>query len=405
MHHDENNNPKDCLDLLAKIEASKEFASARLDKKLLRYLVESTLDGLSIKETTIAIDVFDKDTQFNPGEDSSVRSHIYTIRKKLDSYYANEGSNDHIRFVIPKGQYHVTFRKTSRFASFLSTRTSLHILWGSVAVVLLGLSLYLWLQLNNQAHTRIAKTSPIFQDFVESDLPTLVVIGDFYFYKIINFDYAEISRIACINSDAELDAYLRDNPEASRYMEQDDNSYIGENILYELPTILSELRGKSEIKINIASKINYNDLHENNIIYLGSLKSTGIIRNLMNDLNMRFSVCPHQIVFTSAEGDTTIYRTSFEFQQDFKFTDYAIVAKFPGTNDNHILIVSAFHAWDSGATVKKLIDVGFLKEVEKQFSLPEPFPEYFEMLFELNGYRRTSLTAKVLHFIERNAAE
>lgn len=216
-------------------------------------------------------------------------------------------------------------------------------------------------------------------------------------------EFAEISRIACINSDADLANYLHGNPNASKYIEQDDNSYIGPNVIYELPEILSQLRQSShDIKMSLASKVTYDDLRENNIIYLGSLKSLGIIRNFMSDLRLQFALCPHRIMLTSPEGDTTnVYKTSFDLAQDFKFTDYSVVVKFPGMNDNHILIISAFHAWDTGSTVKCLIDEQFLKKVEKQFSISQSFPHYFEMLFQLDGYRRTSLNTQVLHFIER----
>jgi hypothetical protein len=397
-------NRQDCLQHLEKIEASKEFASARLDKKLLRYLVESTLDGQPVKETTIAIEVFDKDSSFNPGEDSSVRSHIYTIRKKLDSYYTNEGSSDQIRFVIPKGQYRVMFRKHIKRRLLFKQWPKAQVGLAFAVLVLLIVCLTLFSRIIElKQATAPKRANPIFKDFAESDLPTLIAVGDFYFYKQINFEYSDISRIACINSDADLDNYLSEHPEASQFMARDDNSYVGPNVIYELPLILSELQlGYQDVKINLASNVTYEDVRENNIIYLGSLKSLGILRNVMNVLHLQFALCPHRIFLTSAQGDTThVYMTSLDEPQDFKFTDYAIVAKFPGPNNNHILIISAFHAWDTGTTVKSLKDEQFLNNISNQFSILEPFPSHFEALFRLTGFRRTSLDAEVLHFIER----
>ena len=95
--------------LLQKILASQEFSSSKIYQAYLTYLVKAANEGKSVKEITIAIDVFGKDKDFNPAEDTIVRSHTYTLRKKLDSYYYNEGKEDRYRLEIPKGHYEVQF--------------------------------------------------------------------------------------------------------------------------------------------------------------------------------------------------------------------------------------------------------------------------------------------------------
>ena len=85
---------KKCLE---KILLSKEFAGSDIYQKYLTYLVNSTEEGKDFKEATIAIDFFGKDGSFNPAEDTIVRSHTYILRKKLESYYLNEGREDKYR--------------------------------------------------------------------------------------------------------------------------------------------------------------------------------------------------------------------------------------------------------------------------------------------------------------------
>ena len=79
--------------------------------RLFRYLAEATLNDNVLKETVIAIDVFNRDPSFNPGDNSLVRSSIYNLRKKLDAYYLSEGKEDLIRISIPKGSYHLDFQE------------------------------------------------------------------------------------------------------------------------------------------------------------------------------------------------------------------------------------------------------------------------------------------------------
>ena len=70
--------------LLEKILKSKEFSHSKIYQSYLTYLVESSRKGKDLKETVIAIEVFGKDASFNPAEDTIVRSHTYTLRKKLE---------------------------------------------------------------------------------------------------------------------------------------------------------------------------------------------------------------------------------------------------------------------------------------------------------------------------------
>ena len=82
--------PEDYTKWVDKILASKHFTSGN-DARLLRYLTDATNEGKDLKETTIAMEVFERDSRFHPGEDSVVRSSIYNLRKKLDVYYLDEG--------------------------------------------------------------------------------------------------------------------------------------------------------------------------------------------------------------------------------------------------------------------------------------------------------------------------
>ena len=95
---------------IEKICSSRVFTSPT-DTRLLHFLVNSTLEGLVLKETVIAVEIFNRDPSYNPGDDSIVRSSIYNLRKKLDTYYLEEGKSDKIRVTIPKGSYQVVFEE------------------------------------------------------------------------------------------------------------------------------------------------------------------------------------------------------------------------------------------------------------------------------------------------------
>lgn len=389
--------------MLEKIESSQDFSSARLDKKLLRYLVESTLNEKNIKETTIAIDVFGKSADFNPGEDSSVRSHIYSVRKKLDAYYRGEGSGDSLRIVVPKGQYKVQFKSTSYLSKFQRAGMAVHLIWAAIVIMLFAILLLLITENRTLKKNQPLADHPVFSDFINSELPTMIVVGDYYFYKSINYLYGDISRIPTINSDKDLQDFLTSHPDAGKYMTTEDNSYFGQDVAFGLLHVIRQLGAvQSGIKIRLSSKVSYSDFRENNIIYLGSLKSLGIVSSLMAGMQIRYALNPSRAIVTEQGGDTTrIFQVQGSYPDNHQWTDYAISAKLPGSHNNTILIISTFNSWDSGTAADNIADIRKITRLKENFLGTESnFPQYFEILFEVNGYRRTSLSAEALKMVE-----
>src|SRR6266496_898309 len=84
---------------------SKEFSRAPALAKLLKYLCEKTFDGRvhEIKEFSIATEVYGRSESFGDKRDSVVRVEVSRLRKRLRNYYADEGSKENLRIVIPAG--------------------------------------------------------------------------------------------------------------------------------------------------------------------------------------------------------------------------------------------------------------------------------------------------------------
>ena len=97
--------------LLERILKEDTLQRSRRNSTLLRYLVEEKLEGRGheINGTTIAQDVFDKGSEFDPTTDPSVRVQMGRLRKVLDTYYDGPGRHETIRIDIPKGSYEPEF--------------------------------------------------------------------------------------------------------------------------------------------------------------------------------------------------------------------------------------------------------------------------------------------------------
>ena len=83
------------------------FARSPTLSHLLSYLCEKKFSGESdqIKEYSIALDVFDRQDNFDQDGDSIVRVQANRLRKRLSEYYASDGARDPLRITIPVGQY------------------------------------------------------------------------------------------------------------------------------------------------------------------------------------------------------------------------------------------------------------------------------------------------------------
>jgi Tol biopolymer transport system component len=78
----------------------------------LRHVVLAALadSGGDLKETSIGVAVYGRETSYDPKIDPVVRNEARRLRHKLDDYYAEEGSLDSVLIRMPKGGYAPSFQ-------------------------------------------------------------------------------------------------------------------------------------------------------------------------------------------------------------------------------------------------------------------------------------------------------
>src|ERR1700760_2263699 len=95
---------------LERLKTSRTFAGSGRLYALLSFIVEETLAGRgnSLKESVIGNEIYGRTPGYDPRIDSAVRVEARRLRRKLDEYYADEGSDACIRIEMPTGHYAVT---------------------------------------------------------------------------------------------------------------------------------------------------------------------------------------------------------------------------------------------------------------------------------------------------------
>src|SRR6266508_3990659 len=92
---------------LDRILSSTTFQQVDRLKRFLHFIVSEYLEGRGdeLKEYVVGVQVFGKETSFDPRTDPIVRVQARRLRARLERYYATEGEHDEWIVELPKGGY------------------------------------------------------------------------------------------------------------------------------------------------------------------------------------------------------------------------------------------------------------------------------------------------------------
>jgi hypothetical protein len=99
---------------LDRILAGSAFRASKRSQEFLRYIVTQALEGNSdlLKERIIGVQVFERETDYDTGDDSIVRVKANEVRKRLAQHYQEAGSAAELQIELPPGSYMPEFRCT-----------------------------------------------------------------------------------------------------------------------------------------------------------------------------------------------------------------------------------------------------------------------------------------------------
>src|SRR5688572_27587924 len=102
---------------LNRILQTRAFSDSVVLTNFLTFIVNETLTGHSheLKEYTIGTNALKRDVDFNPQIDSIVRIHAGRLRRALKEYYYENGRDEQIEIVVPKGTYVPQFKASTGY--------------------------------------------------------------------------------------------------------------------------------------------------------------------------------------------------------------------------------------------------------------------------------------------------
>jgi hypothetical protein len=122
---------------LQRITASRAFQRSEKITRFLEFIAKETLAGrgAKLKEFSVGVEVFDRDSAFDPRFDPIVRVQARRLRAQLVRYYAEEASPGELIIEVPKGRYAVTFKSGKSNKPASSKRASAPLLISRNTVV------------------------------------------------------------------------------------------------------------------------------------------------------------------------------------------------------------------------------------------------------------------------------
>lgn len=396
--------------LLKEILKSNSFINSKLNAKLLTYLVECEIEGKTPSEYSIAIDVFNKDSSFNPNEDTIIRVSVYNLRKKLERYYQNMGKRTKLRVKIPKGHYEVNFFNYSR--ENLSSRLKNPYTIFITIIFLLTVGIIYLLSLLSNANNGLAKSvdnevfNSMYNDFISSSNPKLITLGDdfIYFSDFSEFKTTPIRRMirnSAINTEAEFEEF-KSQDEERIHLKKLPFSFFNQASIWPLPKIVILLNSLNlEYSLKSSTMLNSNDIKNNDVIFIGSFWTLGILNQFLKDENIAFNIIGDETLsLTPSSGDSIISYTRNGVPA-YDHDDYCLFMKVPGPNKNTIYLIISFYATGSMGAVNYLTDHNSLTELQKKLTDRfETVPDYYKLIFKSKGFHREVLSTEVI-FIDR----
>ncbi len=407
---------KEIRSLLNTILQSKDFKDSSIYSKLLTYLVESTLSKKIPKETTIAIDVFGKSSEFNSNKDATVRSHILILRNKLDGYYINEGKEDKFRLIIPKGHYEIQIvRFKINHLKILNSIVSFLKRWEIIVIlILLLINFYFIFRQPDLSYISSGSQSPYFVDpldkywgpFFNNDYPVTIILGDDFWMDEYSPEYKRYRQVEDwkISSENDLASFLIKYPKANLAKSEITGVPYGaaDNLLDILHIVY---HFQNDVSLSMSSTLSLEKIRDRNIIYIGEFKNLRILNKIFFETPIRYQYFPDERLFINNEKGIAIdsfIRVEASYEQKNKYNiDYSLLVKMPGFSKENIMFIVGFGYGGRLERTKMLTNsalrMKFLEDINK---INKSVPEYFIALFEVKSIERTGFTNEIKYFKE-----
>ncbi|HVH88619.1 MAG TPA: hypothetical protein VM912_18010 [Terriglobales bacterium] len=389
--------------------------SVRL-RDMFLYVCERVLDHsvAVIHEQEVGHKVFGRSSDYDTNADNIVRVHASTLRKRIEQYFANEGSQEPVVIDIPRGNYAPVFRKrvvpspvplpepphtSPTVVPAIARDWRLAVLMALSAILGVSTLLSLWrVRSLERSDTTALASNAVIRQFWSSmfagEKPTDIVLDDAalgYFQELTGqqirlSEYFDRSYVRSVQDNAAKTPLGRSGAEALILKRQ--SSYADASLLWKLAQIAGALHNTP--RLHFARDYSFRELKADNAILLGNSRSNPWIEPFESHVSLQWR-------FDAAQGTFYPVDTTRSGADENKFDatsqagepreGYATIFLLPNlTGTGKVLIISGTGGAAVGTALDFLSDPGSLVHLRSQLphTKSPDFP-YFEALLRVKS--------------------
>ncbi|MEO8308786.1 MAG: hypothetical protein ABI616_12180 [Pseudomonadota bacterium] len=386
-------------------------------QRLFDYLVDCAAQGKSPKELEIAIDALGRGADFDVSQDALVRVYIHKLRKRLDDYYAGAGVNEHLRIVMPRGEYRLTLAPRAPATDDPIGQPAVHADQGAgvgvghdpgrahgprwvrwaLAALLVSLLANVLLTLPRFAQhadpLAAVRRSQLWAPLFDDSMPIYVVAGDYYIFGEMdeNQNVKRLIRDFDINSPMEFEYAAQTDPTfADRYHDLN-LAYLPTSSAFALRDVMPVLAAAGKrVHVVMASEVTADQLKSGHVIYIGYFSGMASLREIVFAGSRLSTGSNFDELRDNKTGKEYTSNVGLE-RGRLKYHDYGYISSFPGTNGNQIIII----AGTRDIAAMRAAEIATSSDSLTALTKAEPSSS-FEALYEVYGFGSTDLDAKLV---------
>ena len=416
--------------LALRIAASKGLSKSSFLPNFLLYICEQSLTGNAqqITEQRIGTEIFHRASDYNPGEDNIVRSYARTLRKRLEEYFEQEGREERVRLIVPRGGYVPIFESLAEERMLVASPadisdkqpeslsatelpyaiapSSIHRIRPPWIFILLGvligaaLASAAWLLARTVQPRTVEPEHVLWSKLFQANRDTLIIPADSGLGILQNVTgklssvqgYANGTYFAEIKPIPGIGEGNLNDLRGQRY-----TSVVALNIASMLVRLPEFANGRSQIRY--ARGITIEDLKNSNAILLGSSHTDpwvslfddrlNFVLNYTSTVDQSFILNKHP---AGAEGAKYFNGTDKTTNQTYGVIDF-----LPGLDGaGHTLIIQGLNMAATQAAADILFNADAMKPILNKATLPNGDLKSFEILVETKSIEANASETRVI---------
>lgn len=401
------------------ILCSKHFRQAKSLEKFLRHVVAKKLAGEEgeLKEYSIGVEVFQRGQEFDPRTDAVVRVQAAQLRKKLASFYQEDGAASEIQIELPKGSYVPLFQRcqavpvemalaeiapaemeVGKPAAVQLRRAAWPAWWPVAAAFAIGILVTITFQRMQtrtstppvaepaQLAQRIDPASqPLWEKFFDPGVSTVLAYGTPQFFVSDGLFLRDVRVNSPMEVGTDVGTRLQTFQKTFNGVLNPVEVYTGVGEAHGIHTLSQFFWQQShELQVARSRLVGWQEVKNSNLIFLSSMR----FHTLADELNYPndFSISPigtngSVINHRPQPGEEKVYGA-----QDSPAPNYAVVTLWPGKADQRrILMLSGCNTWATLAAAEYVTQPEHLRELNAKLrqcpqAKGDVHPPYFQVL-------------------------